>query len=127
MQPCRIAVVDDDQLVRKSLERLLRSHGCDVRAYPSAPEFLQVSCDISFACLILDLCMPEMSGTELYRQLRKTGKQLPTILMSAHEEELHRATGSLPEVQEHLQKPFDDDQLLRAVRRAVEGKDSTKL
>ena len=127
MQPWRIAIVDDDLLVGKSLERLLRSHGCDVCAYSSAAEFLRESDDLSFTCLILDLCMPKMSGTELYQQLRKTGQELPTILMSAHEEELRRATESLPEVQSHLHKPFDDDQLLRAVRKAVEHKDSTSL
>jgi FixJ family two-component response regulator len=122
MDRWRIAIVDNDLLVRKSLERLLRSHGYEPRCYASAAEFLEQARDNSLTCLLLDLRMPGMSGTELYQRLRKDGHEVPTIFMSAHEDELHRASALLPAAHDHLHKPFDDDQLLSAIRRVVGGK-----
>jgi FixJ family two-component response regulator len=124
MDRWRIAIVDDDLLVRKSLERLLRSHGYEPRCYASAAEFLEQSGDNSLTCLLLDLCMPGMSGTDLYQRLRKDGHEVPTIFMSAHEDELHRASTLLPAVDDHLHKPFDDGQLLSAIRRVAGGEAS---
>jgi CheY-like chemotaxis protein len=74
-------VVDDDPLVRTALERLLRSFGYDA----SAAEFLGASRQSQFACLILDICMPKMSGVQLYQRLTEDAALLPTIFMSAHD------------------------------------------
>ena len=120
MESKRIAVVDDDPLVRTALERLLRSFGYDASAYASAAEFLDASRQSQFACLILDICMPTMSGVQLYQQLTDRAALLPTIFMSAHEEQLERVEQSLPAVVRCLRKPFGDEELLDAIRE-VEG------
>ena len=83
-----ICVVDDDFLLRESTIRLLRSCKFNVKALASAEEFLNSECLAEAACLILDVCIPGMSGLELQRQLVVDHSDLPIIFITAHEDEI---------------------------------------
>ena len=116
-----VIVVDDDASVRRSLERLLRSAGYRAETYGSAEEFLARAPVSGPCCLVLDVRMPGQGGLDLYQTLTKRGEYLPAIFITGH--------GDIPTVVramkagavDFLAKPFDDDELLDAVRQAVNG------
>jgi FixJ family two-component response regulator len=89
MEPI-VAVVDDDESVRKSLPDLLGEFGLAAKAFASAQEFLAYGCVGDTRCLILDIVMPGMSGPELQRELIRRGYAIPTIFITA------RSRGSIP-------------------------------
>ena len=115
----RIYIVDDDRSVRTSLARLLHSSGFDTEVFSSATDFLKRDTFTGLACLILDVRMPELTGTNLHKKLNEMGSTLPVIFLSAH--------GDLPmgvEAMKHgaddfLQKPVDELVLLAAVDKAL--------
>jgi FixJ family two-component response regulator len=113
-----VAVVDDDESVRESLPGLLDELGFVTKTFATAEEFLQSAVADSAKCLILDIAMPGMSGTELHRELVRRGYSIPTIFMSAHPE-----FASLPDMREGvvdcLLKPFSETVLLEALEKAL--------
>jgi FixJ family two-component response regulator len=115
-----IAIVDDDRSVQDAVRDLLESDGRSVRCFDTAEDFLSSGLDGKVACLVLDVRMPGMSGTELHRQLLDKGCEVPVIFMTAHgadEEARGRALASGAVA--YLIKPFDQDELLDAVHRAL--------
>src|SRR5262249_2482580 len=115
----RIAVVDDDHSVRKALCRLLRSVDLDGEAYGSGKEFLQALRSSMPDCLVLDLRMPDMTGLELRRHLTDSGVQLPTIMITGHDEPGARAECMAAGASRYLRKPLDDKALLKAIDTAI--------
>jgi FixJ family two-component response regulator len=115
-----IFVVDDDESVRVALKRLMRSAGLKVETFASAREFLNNCGTNRIGILVLDVRMPEMSGLELQKQLAASGAEIPVIFISAHEDsrafELALAAGAVA----FLYKPFDDQDLLAAIYRALD-------
>ncbi|MFL5500368.1 MAG: response regulator transcription factor [Gemmatimonadaceae bacterium] len=110
-----VFVVDDDDSLRRSLERLLRVTGHNVEAYASAAEFLQrpdpdVSC-----CLILDIRMPNLTGLDVQRAINESGRPMPIILMTGFADVESCVAGMKGGAADFLLKPFDEDDLLRAV------------
>jgi len=87
-----IAVVDDDMSVRRSLLRLLRSAGFQVAVFDSGESFLAQDKDLLPACLILDIHLAGISGPDLKHELNQRGVDLPTIFITAHDEEATQAT-----------------------------------
>jgi len=79
-----VFVVDDEEAVRKSLSRLLRTLGFDAEAFPSAESFLARYAGDDSACLLLDLRMPGMSGLDLIDELRRRQSTLSIIVMTGH-------------------------------------------
>src|SRR5262245_10970181 len=79
-----VYVVDDDQDVRRSLERLFASAGLQVMSFESPHSFFAHYDRQAEACLVLDLSMPEIDGLELQRQLREQGGDLPIVFLSGH-------------------------------------------
>src|SRR5205814_3885202 len=79
-----IAIVDDDESFRESLERFLGTFAFRVRTFASGEEFLQSSELRSVACLLLDVAMPGMSGLEVQQQLQARGLRIPTVFVPAH-------------------------------------------
>ena len=117
-----VVVIDDDDSVRESLESLIRSAGFAVRVFDSAEQFIHSPNLLEAGCLVVDMRMPGMSGTELHRHLRSKGYQLPIIFITAyeaHEEARARAlaNGALA----YLIKPFDEGELLRAIQSALQS------
>jgi two-component system, LuxR family, response regulator FixJ len=115
-----IAVVDDDASVRESLAGLAESVGYETALFASAEEFLQsVSYDDSLACLILDVRLPGMSGIELYTQLVRSRRSIPTIIITAHADPDTNTWATKSGVIALLYKPFQPEVLLQAVRKAI--------
>lgn len=116
-----IAVVDDDELLRKALQRLLQAAGLDVASFGSAEDFLKSDQLRSAGCLIADIRMPGMSGLELQARLKAEHCPIPTIFITAHGDEKMRLQAMQGGAVEFLTKPFDDGILLERVRMALEN------
>lgn len=115
-----ISVVDDDISIRKSLDRLIRSAGMKVRVFASAEEFLNSAHPRKADCLILDVQLPGMSGTELLRHLNILKYKVPVIFITAHgSEEQVRSEAASDWTVAYLTKPFSGDELLDAVNEAL--------
>jgi len=116
----RIAIVDDDDLVRSALQGLLKAVGLPARAFASAEEFLQSGQLHDTACLIADIRMSGMSGLELQARLNAERIRIPTIFITAHGDERMRMQALRAGAVEFLAKPFDNNALLEGVRAALE-------
>jgi FixJ family two-component response regulator len=89
----RVAIVDDDDALRNSLDNLLRSVGFGVQGFASAEAFLQADHAHETACLILDVRLPGMNGLELQRQLVAANWRIPIIVVTAYADDDVRARG----------------------------------
>lgn len=114
-----ISIVDDDELVRMALGRLMKAHGYRVQTFDSGTSLLNSEHRSRTDCLIADLQMPGMTGLELHRQLVGDGVPLPTILITAHPDETTRAHALRAGVLGYLTKPFSEFELLEYVRLAA--------
>ena len=118
-----ISIVDDDISVRKSLDRLMRSAGMEVRVFASAEEFLNAAHPRKADCLILDVQLPRMSGTELFRHLNVHKYKVPVIFITAHGSDEHaRSEAASDWTVAYLIKPFSGEELLDAVNAALRWK-----
>lgn len=106
-----VFVVEDEEAVRASLERLLRAIGVPARTFASAESFLQSYAGETPACLLVDIRMPGMSGLDLIEELGRRHMSLPTIVMTGHTDmkSLHRL--NTLETIAFLEKPFSIGQL----------------
>ena len=124
-----IAIVDDDQSVRKSLSRWIRSLGFRAEAYDSAEAFLQSDNLDHTACLVLDVKLPGMSGLDLQRHLNAV-HPLPIIFVSAHGDQGVRERALAAGAIAFMNKPFSSDSLLQAIervlKRASDAEDSSE-
>jgi FixJ family two-component response regulator len=118
-----IAVVDDDEGVCRSVNNLFLSLGFIVEAFGSAEAFLQSGRLKDTACLILDLCMPGMSGLDLLHALWAVGSEVPTIIITAHGEADVRASCLQAGALAVLQKPFDTGVLVQSVKTVMGSAD----
>jgi FixJ family two-component response regulator len=114
-----IAVVDDDVSVCRSLRRLLQSAGYAVATFASAGEFLDALPRTHPACLILDIHLGGTSGFELQERLGTDGAGVPIVFVTAHDDASTRERIERSGVAGHLWKPFDDQALLDAIRKAI--------
>ncbi len=114
----RIAIVDDDPWVRRSLDRLMRSAGFKTQCFGSAEEFLE-SADDSLGCMILDLKLPGMNGLELQRRLADEHKKIPIVFVSAQDDRASKSQALKAGATAFLNKPFGDETLLEVVDSAL--------
>ncbi|MCD6072784.1 MAG: fixJ, partial [Microvirga sp.] len=114
-----VHVVDDDQAVRQSLSFLLASDGLPVRLHESASSFLQNVKDASAGCIITDVRMPGIDGIEFLRRLKADGFRLPVIVMTGHADVPMAVEAMKHGALDFIEKPFDDDLFLAAVRAAL--------
>jgi FixJ family two-component response regulator len=114
-----VFVVDDDESVRESLPDLLKELGVDAEAFASAEELLASGAIERAQCLVLDVSMPGMSGPELHRELLQRGLRIPTIFITAQVDETLRPSLLAQGAVECLFKPFDEVELLNALRAAL--------
>ena len=115
-----VFVVDDDPSVRTSTERLVRSVGFKVRTFGSAAEFLESPRPEGPACLVLDVRLPGQSGLDLQRELTGSGLQIPIIFMTGHGDIPMTVRAMKAGAVEFLTKPYRKNQLLDAIRTAIE-------
>jgi FixJ family two-component response regulator len=115
-----VFVIDDDASVRASLQSLFESVGFRVQLYSSADEFLQSERPDLPCCLVLDVRLPGLSGLEFQSELAKMGTDLPIIFMTGHGDIPMTVQAMKAGAVEFLTKPCRDQQLLDAVRLAIE-------
>ena len=115
-----VFVVDDYAPGRKSISRLLHTAGFVVAAFASAQEFLLQYDPAACGCLVLDLAMPDIGGLELQSILADKGSFLPIIFLTAHGDVSTSVQAMKHGAVDFLTKPVDDEDLLTAVRVAIE-------
>ena len=115
-----VFVVDDYAPGRKSISRLLRAAGFVVASFASAQEFLAQYDPAACGCLVLDLAMPDIGGLELQSILADKGSFLPIIFLTAHGDVSTSVQAMKHGAVDFLTKPVNDEDLLTAVRVAIE-------
>lgn len=120
MQPEQIAyVIDDDDAVRQSLEFLLKTAGIEVRGFDSGKTFLKMLPQIKSGCIITDVRMPEITGIELLRRVKEGTLDIPVIVITGHGDISLAVEAMKIGAVDFIEKPFDDDLLIAAVRSAL--------
>jgi FixJ family two-component response regulator len=115
-----VYVVDDDPSVRAAVKRLIESTGLPVQAFATAREFLNSKRPDTPGCLILDVCLPGLTGLDLQRELTAEGLHLPVIFLTGHGDIPMTVQALKAGAVEFLTKPFRNQDLLQAVGQAVE-------
>jgi len=111
-----IYVIDDDEAVRQSLEFLLKTAGMTARGFDSAAAFLEVLPQIRSGCIVTDVRMPGITGIDLLRRIKELGIDIPVIVITGHGDISLAVEAMKIGAVDFLEKPFDDDTLLTAVR-----------
>ncbi len=114
-----IAVVDDDESVRKAIVRLVRSFGYDFVAFDRAEDFLTFSHRGGVGCLIADVQMPGMTGVDLHARLVAGGETTPTILITAFPDQGARTRALRAGVKCYLTKPVRSEDLHACIQSAL--------
>jgi len=114
-----VAIVDDDRRVRESVQSVLESAGYDVVTFESAEAFLESGVLSSVTCVIADVRLPGIDGTELQRRTRRERRQLPVILITAHDDDDVRRHALQDGAVAFLVKPFDGGDLLEHIARVM--------
>jgi FixJ family two-component response regulator len=115
-----VLIVDDDEVLRSSLGSLLRSVGMQIRLFGSASEFLAKPIPDTPCCLVLDVRLPGIGGLEFQAELEKAGIRIPIIFITGHGDIPMTVKAMKAGAVEFLAKPFRDQDLLDAVRAAIQ-------
>ena len=118
-EPPLIAIVDDDEPVRRALSRLLKASGFKVQASSSGRAFLDSLREAHPDCVVLDLQMPDLNGVDVLKELRSRGLHLPVIIITAYDEPSVRANCLAAGASGYLSKPIDEAVLRRAIADAM--------
>lgn len=114
-----VFVVEDEKLVRRAVERLIRAAGFEVRAFSSARDFLSADRPDAPACLVLDVRLPDLSGMDLQQELIAAGDGLPIVFVTGHGDIPMTVRAMKAGAVEFLTKPFRDQELLRAIEQGI--------
>jgi len=116
-----VHVVDDDEGVRDSLAMLFKSVRLEAFTYPDAASFLDGFDPTRPSCVVCDIRMPGMSGTQLQARLKECGTQVPIIFITGHGDVPLAVTAMREGAVDFLEKPFNDELLLQRVQEALEA------
>ena len=116
-----VFVVDDEDDVRRGIARLLRSADLQCESFATAADYLDRCEHDGPACLVLDLCLPEMTGLELQDHLRDAGHDVPIVFITGHGDVPASVRALKRGAVDFLTKPFTDEDLLAAVHSALEA------
>ena len=119
MQGPILSIVDDDELLRDAVHRLLRSHGYAVHSFASAEDFLKSGMADTSACIVSDVQLPAMDGLALQDQLRARGNRVPIIFITAYPNPASEARAKKAGAVCVLHKPFDGEALIAAIETAL--------
>jgi FixJ family two-component response regulator len=116
-----VFVVDDDAAVRKSLVRLLKSAGYHTESFASADEFLERwQANPVPGCVLLDIMMPGLDGLQLQQKLETSAYEIPIIFITGHGDIPSSVKAMKAGAVDFFPKPFNDEDLLKAIREAIE-------
>jgi len=118
-------IVDDDASIRWVLEKALSKAGCRITAFDNASDVLRQVQSDNPDIIITDIRMPGIDGLELFRYLNDQRPSLPVIVMTAHPDLKDALSAYRPVAFEYLAKPFDLDEAVGLVRRALEKQSKT--
>jgi FixJ family two-component response regulator len=121
-----VFVVDDDALVRASIQGLLKSVGLHCEAFETAEEFLRAKRADVPSCLVLDVSLPGINGLEFQRDLADSGIRIPIIFITGHGDIPMSVKAMKSGAMEFLTKPFLDQDLLDAVHQALDHDRATR-
>jgi FixJ family two-component response regulator len=119
-QDAMVYVIDDDDLVRRGLESLIKSVGLNVATFASAREFIEAEPPSVPSCLVLDVRLPGLSGLDLQRQLTAMNIRVPIIFITAHGDIPMTVRAIKEGALEFLTKPVRGQDLLDAIQRGIE-------
>lgn len=117
-----VAVVDDEEAVRKALRRLFLSAEIDVETFASGDDFLAALAAMSNGlpdCAVLDLHLPGLTGFDVLERIGESGIRLPTVMITGHDQAGAAERALAAGASSYLSKPLDDKILLAAVAEAV--------
>lgn len=114
-----VYVVDDDPSICRALARLFRTVGLSAETFPSAKAFLDHSIPVRPMCLILDIRLPGPSGLDLQEALARAGRDVPIVFITGHGDVPTSVRAMKGGAIDFLQKPFNDQDLLDCVHRAL--------
>jgi FixJ family two-component response regulator len=115
-----VFVIDDDAAMRAAIRGLLKSVGLRSESYGTAEEFLRSKRSDGPSCLVLDVSLPGVSGLDFQRQLAEAGIQIPIIFITGHGDIPMTVKAMKSGAVEFLTKPFQDQDLLDAIRQALD-------
>jgi FixJ family two-component response regulator len=115
-----VFVVDDDISVRESLESLIQTEGWRAETFASAQEFLARPRVVVPSCLVLDLSLPGLTGLDLQKRIAAERSEMPIIFITGHGDVPKTVQAMKAGAVEFLTKPFSDEELLGAIRQALE-------
>ena len=116
-----VYVVDDDASIRRSLERMFRTAGFAVETFDSAASFLAHGEDHPPCCAVLDVRMPAVDGLALHARLKDAGRALPVVFITGHGDVTTGVRAMKTGAIDFIEKPFSDEDLLAAVRTALDA------
>jgi FixJ family two-component response regulator len=114
-----VAIVDDEEPVRKALRRLFLASGIDVETFASGDEFLESVKMHRPDCAVIDLHLPGLTGLEVQQRLAGGGVRLPTIIITGHDQSGTAERVLAAGASAYLRKPLDEERLLAAIESAV--------
>ena len=120
-QSVLVAVVDDEQAIRKALQRLFSASDFDAETFASGQEFLDSLTTKHPDCVVLDLQMPGLTGLDILRRLALSSVPIPTIIIAAHDAPESGTQCLAAGAAVYLLKPLDDQVLLDAIAKALAG------
>jgi FixJ family two-component response regulator len=118
-EPSLVAVVDDEESVRRALGRLIRSAGYGVEMFGSGVDFMQSLKRTRPDCVVMDLRMPVLSGFELQAALQRSGVTVPVVIITGDDSPDSRERALRGGARAFLRKPVDDALLIEAIQNAV--------
>ena len=117
--PVSIAIVDDDQFLRESIQDLLETEGIASHLYASAEEFLSQYGDRDVDCVLADVRMAGMSGIEMLRQLKRMEGCPPVLIMTSYTSAQMKTAALKSGASAFLEKPLDSQELIACLRKAI--------
>jgi FixJ family two-component response regulator len=121
-----VAIVDDDPSAREGLGHLIRSAGLGAEVFASAQEFLDRPRSQPPSCLLLDLELPGLSGLDLQKRMAEVELETPIVFLTGHGDIPASVQAMKAGAVEFLTKPVDEQQLLKAIREAIERNRQTR-
>ena len=115
----RVCVIDDDEDVVRAVRRLLRSAEHAIDTFASTEEFLDLGSQARPDCLVLDVHLRGLSGFDLQDLLEASGRSIPIVFITAHDDTGTRERARKTATTEYLSKPFEDRSLLCAIHHAI--------